>query len=902
MVQVIAAIGNFLRDVSFARADALYLLVIPAAVLTWSLVGVRAPRKVFAPLMRAIALALFVLALAGPNKTMRTEGATRPALIDASASITPAMRAWETDLVTDQLKLHPNDPAILFGLDNVPAPMAQAISMLNNAAGCTACNPAATNLENALGALVSNPAAHGGPAVIVTDGWQNHGDAARAISALLADGIRLYMFTPPGAASVPNVAMTNLSLPSALSKSAPFALGVTMENLNPSPVGGTIQIYRNGTLLDQRKVTLKPGAERFDFPVQTENAGLDSYKASFKADDPALDAYLEDDSLQGWVGVGARRKILVLTDSQKDAAYLQTVIQRMGFEPEIVPVTNGEWNGSLAGFDAVILNNLPRERLSAAAQNAMVAYVDRGGSLVMTGGDESFGLGGYQDSPIAKIMPVVMKPPEHKERQRALVLIIDKSGSMGRNDKLTYAKAAAEKIVRTLKDNDLIAVIGFDSQPFVVVPLQTVAKSRPYFDQMVDRLAAHGTTYLLPAMEQAERTIADTNAPIKHVIILTDGKVGGTLDMYYSLVAAIHHDLGATISTIAIGYDADFTLLQEMSKFGGGGYFQTESAGNLPDIFLQDFKQHGGDTTMVENEFTPRTIRPSAVLKDYADRQLPPLKGYVTTELKPRASLDAYVDRLGRRDPVIASWKYNAGKTLAVTTDASGRWSGPWIARDAFAPVWSRILAWTAPETAPESKLDVALGDQAGRIRLKLTDYSEQPAAASLMTAIVTRPDGSKAQIALGEEAPGELAGAIDAPQPGTYYIEVKSSNAKAAPDSSARLYRQLRGLGGSPAAGAELRAPGAARVGHRRSPQPFARGGRADEADAGAAAIARHLSHRRRDDPADRRSAGPPPHDLKRDPHSLKPHEVSDFPLRRHRKRETQFGFRKLFLLQTLK
>src|SRR5208283_533354 len=186
-------------------------------------------------------------------------------------------------------------------------------------------------------------------------------------------------------------------------------------------------------------------------------------------DNPALDAYLEDDALQGWVGVGAQRKILVLTDSQKDAVYLQTVIHRMGLDAVIVPVS-GQWNGSVAGYDAVILNNLPRERLSEEAQNALVGYVERGGSLVMTGGDESFGLGGYQNSPIAKIMPVVMKPPEHKERQRELVLIIDKSGSMNRNDKLKFAVAAAEKIVTTLRDNDLIAVIGFDSQPFVVVP------------------------------------------------------------------------------------------------------------------------------------------------------------------------------------------------------------------------------------------------------------------------------------------------------------------------------------------------------------------------------------------------------------------------------------------------
>lgn len=776
-------IGALLREVTFARPEAFYLLAVPVVVLLWSLIGLRSLRRILAPLMRALALALFVLALAGPEKVMRAEGATRPAVIDVSSSITPTMRAWGIDLISNQLKLRGSDPAMLFGSENHATSIGGAIETLKSADGCKGCAPNATNLEKALGALASNPAAKGGPAVIITDGWQNRGDATRSITALLEAGIRLFMFTPPGAASVANVAMTGLSLPSALSKSAPFALGVTMENLNSVPVAGSIEIYRNGTMLDQRKVTLKNGEERFDFPVQTENAGLDSYKASFKADNPALDTYGEDDSLQGWVGVGAQRKMLVLTDNAKDASYLETVIHRMGLEATIVPVANGQWDGSLTGYDVVILNNLPRERLAEAAQNALVSYVERGGSLVMTGGDESFGLGGYQDSPLAKIMPVVMKPPEHKERQRALVLVIDKSGSMNRDDKLKYAVAAAEKILTTLKDNDLIAVIGFDAQPFVVVPLETVAKARPYFNEMVERLKAQGRTFLMPAMEQAERTLVDSDAPIKHVIVLSDGKVGGTLDMYYSLVASMHHDIGASVSTIAIGKDADFSLLEGISKYGGGGYFQTDSAKNLPEIFVEDFKQHGGDVTMVETQFTPKTVSPNPVLKDYAGRPLPPLLGYVTTTLKPKASLDAYVDRQGRRDPVIASWKYDAGKTLAVTTDASGRWSGPWIARNTFTPVWDRILTWMTPEVAPENKIDVALGYQAGRIRVKLTDYSDRPGFGShLVTATVTRPDGTRAQTALGEEAPGELAGAIDAPEPGTYYIEVKSADSKATP------------------------------------------------------------------------------------------------------------------------
>ena len=108
-------LSAMLRDVTFARPEALYLLAIPIIVLLWSLLGLRSLVRIFAPLMRALALALFVLALAGPEKVMRVEGATRPAVIDASASITPAMRPWETDLISNHLKLRASDPAILFG-------------------------------------------------------------------------------------------------------------------------------------------------------------------------------------------------------------------------------------------------------------------------------------------------------------------------------------------------------------------------------------------------------------------------------------------------------------------------------------------------------------------------------------------------------------------------------------------------------------------------------------------------------------------------------------------------------------------------------------------------------------------------------------------------------------------
>ncbi|MGH7812710.1 MAG: VWA domain-containing protein [Candidatus Binataceae bacterium] len=767
------------HNLMLAHPGALYLIAAAAIVALWGLAGAGLRWRAVAPLMRALAIVLFALAIAGPERITQWAGAARPAVVDASASITTAMRAWTASLLRG-LGLRPNDPAIAFATVPVSETVGAAEAAFAGGNPCVKCEPNATNLEAALSRLAADPAAHGGPAALVTDGWENRGDATRAASALLAARIPLDIFTPPGARSIPNVAMTGLTLPHAMEKSAPFALGVTMENFNAAPASGTIAVYRGGAPFATRRVTLPAsGAQRFDFDVGSESPGLAAYRAEFKPDNPAQDAYPQDDSLQAWTGAGARRKVLILADSEKNAAYLRTAVERMGLSPIVVPVTSGAWNGSLKGYDAVLIDNLPAGRIAPAAQTAIADYARGGGSVAMIGGDSSFGLGGYIGTPIAAAMPVAMKPPAHRERTRALLLIIDKSGSMGRNNKLTYAKAAAETVTGTLKNSDLVGVIGFDSQPFVVVPLEPLEKSRPYFDRMVNRLAAHGTTYLMPAMQEAERMLDASSAQIKHVVILTDGGTGGTADMYYDIVSRMHHDLGATISTIAIGGEAEGTaLLQAISRYGGGAYYQTGSASNLPQLTMQDFRAHGGETTMAESIFTPHTAVPDPILKDLAGRKMPPIKGFVSTALKPRAEMDMYVDRAGAREPVIASWKYGAGRAIAVTTDASGRWSGAWVRGGVFQPLWDRILAWLTPQTAAAPEIAAAMGYARGRIEIELTDYSAAAAEpAHPATVIVTRPDGTKSETILTEAAPGELSGSVEAPTPGDYFFEVRSAS-----------------------------------------------------------------------------------------------------------------------------
>jgi hypothetical protein len=127
---------------------------------------------------------------------------------------------------------------------------------------------------------------------------------------------------------------------------------------------------------------------------------------------------------------------------------------------------------------------------------------------------------------------------------------------------------------------------------------------------------------------------------------------------------------------------------------------------------------------------------------------------------------------------VVASWKFGAGKALAVTTDASGRWSSGWIESGVFGPLWNKIVAWMTPQTTTAQKFDVALGYRAGRIEIRLTDYSDNLLTSGRpLNAVIRMPDGSRREAILSEDAPGELSGSIEAVKPGNYYIQIKPPN-----------------------------------------------------------------------------------------------------------------------------
>src|SRR5207248_978955 len=136
-------------------------------------------------------------------------------------------------------------------------------------------------------------------------------------------------------------------------------------------------------------------------------------------------------------------------------------------EPPQIPV-------DLAGlqkYDGVILSNVSSLKLTRAQMGYIRDYVrDGGGGLLMIGGDESFGLGGYYRTPIEEALPVTMEVKQKLEvPSLGVVLSIDRSGSMAMSTdekvtKLDLAKEAAHLVVDLLNERNEVGVMSWDTE------------------------------------------------------------------------------------------------------------------------------------------------------------------------------------------------------------------------------------------------------------------------------------------------------------------------------------------------------------------------------------------------------------------------------------------------------
>ena len=609
--------------------------------------------------------------------------------------------------------------------------------------------------------------------VLLTDGKETRGSLDAALRGL-PDRVAVDWMTLPSA-SGGDAVVKSVRVPARLDEGQPYAVRVQVG----SSVDGeaTLRLYRDGQPVAARRVTLEADRDGV-FSVEAvapDAAGPMMYRAEIEL---AGDAMPENNRGSAVAMVRGRPRLLLVDRDPGSLGPLAAALNAASFAVRTTGVSGLPANAvDLARFDAVVLGDVAATLLSDRQLQALHDYVRHaGGGLAMLGGPDSFGPGGYWETPLEAALPLDMDVKDQRHvPSSGLVLAIDKSGSMaGRAgvSKIDVAKTAAVEVATKLTPRDRVGVIAFDAAAKWVVPLTPAGPDADVRGD-IGTIRAGGGTDAYPAMQLAFDALRDAELRAKHVILLTDGQLQARS---HEALARNMTAAGITVSTVAIGTDADLHTLEQIARAGGGRHYRALDMARLPRIFLREAFQVTR-SWLVEEPFAPVRRQRHPALDGLPRDDLPPLSGYVAASEKPGAQhlLGTHLD-----DPLLSVWQYGLGRSVAFTSDAKGRWSGQWLGWDGYGPFWSGLLRWAARRSDEQRQLQLQVERDGNQLRIAADAYRDDGSFlnAGVLTTTVLLPGGGRAEATLEQVGPGRYTGEVDAVGAGAYFVSVQGGAA----------------------------------------------------------------------------------------------------------------------------
>jgi Mg-chelatase subunit ChlD len=771
------------------------LIVIPAAIYFSrnSLANLSRSRSRASLAARLLILLLVVLAIAGLRIKTESRDLALIFLVDVSASVATEQQRDVLDTINREIaRAAPGDYIGVIAFGREPsvelAPTRKErlgdwrIEEINS-------NPPRdyTDVAAALrlaAAIVPESAV--GRFVLMSDGNENLESAVEEAQLLRAERIEVYTRALATASDRGRqhreIAVRDLAAPEMLAEGEAFDLRVTVDSTIDAEAA--LRIFRNDTLVAERSVRLASlGENVFIVPQRNEQRGFYTYRAEIEAVE--ADSFVQNNSRETFTIVEGRPRTLYATGDAQPSPAMMRVLAEGNFDAEVRGATT--LPATLAGFqhyDLVIFDNIPASALTPGQMKMVQSYIrDLGGGFIMIGGDQSFGPGGYYKTPVEEALPVSLDVRQKKHfPSLAIVLVIDKSGSMG-GTKMQLALEAASATVDFLSERDSVGVIAFDDQAAPVVQLKKVEDKKSIIGE-INAIQPIGGTNMYPGLKQAYEWLSASDAQIKHMIVLSDGQ---SQDGDFAGIAQSARDAGITISGVAVGEDADLETMKYISEIGGGRFYAADSPDSLPRIFTREAFL-ASRSTIIEEPFAPRPVRPTQATAGVDWGAAPQLGGYVGTAERDQLNSPAITSLVTHKDdPLYAVWQYGLGRSAAFTSDAKPKWATGWMGWPGFGQFWTQALRDTlrregAGDLSP--RVDIAAGR--GHVAVEAVDADGAFKNNLRLRAHIVAPDLSASDVVLEQTAAGRYEGHFPATPRGAYLVSVTEEGGSSAPVTGA--------------------------------------------------------------------------------------------------------------------
>lgn len=799
-----------------------YLLLLAVIPLLWwlgyrSLAGLGRWRRWLALGLRTLVALLIIFALADVQYQRKSDRLSVVYLLDQSLSIPAELREEMLQYVRYSLGTHAqsdrNDryAVVLFGRDaDVEVPLVDVNIPVGRVE--TLLDPEYTDLGTAIQraqSIFQDDAAQ--RIVLVTDGNQNLGDAYREARAATDAGTSLWVvpvMLPPRN----EVAVEKVDLPAGVRRGQPFEMRVVLNNDDPDPNGkavkGKLRIVRRAgdreEPLSEQTVELPPGKRVFSISEKIDQPDFYTYIARFSPEDTNDDGMAQNNRATAFTHVRGKGHVLLIENWETPGKF-DTMAQRLR-EKEIEVTVRGSDQlftslAELQRYDAVVLGNVSRssgtdaDNVASFSDDQIDMLVrntrELGCGLVMIGGPDTYGAGGWNGTELEKAMPVDFQIKSTKVVPVGALVLMMHAGEMPKSN--YWQKRISVESIKLLGNRDFCGMVQWNGRDQWLWGkdkggMLRAGPNRKMMLARIDRMAIGDMPAFDGSMAMAAKAFAGLppgEVAVKHMIIISDGDP--TPPKASTIKALIQQK--AKVSTVAVfshGQVGSKTL-QDIAKQTGGKYYAVNSPNALPKIYQKEARRVSRPLLYYPKPpVSPYEVTSHDILKGIDVESIPPVSGFVLTTIKENPLVETILrspsPEMEKNATILASWTYGAGRSVALTTDAGDQWASEWTAWDGYDKLFSQMIRWAMRPSGDTGNYTVATDVRDGKTQIVITalDSEDEFLNDQSMTATVVSPDNKPMPVRIEQTAPGRYVGEFDSEQAGSYLVMVSPAAGQA--------------------------------------------------------------------------------------------------------------------------
>ncbi|MDD6240025.1 MAG: VWA domain-containing protein, partial [Eubacteriales bacterium] len=355
--------------------------------------------------------------------------------------------------------------------------------------------------------------------VLVSDGQETDGSAINAIDSLLADGVSVDAVSVSSVQG-DEVAITGVEYTDSCfvgrEENAKVSIRSTKQiasaKVTLTPAGGTPI---------ERTIGLGRGITIVNFPLDSSKEGSIDYQVTVSGTD---DSYTQNNTWKFTQTYSTVRKTLFV--GSDDSQY-QNFLTVSGFAKDtvtecILPKNDLPYTfEDMAQYDQFVLSDVDLLNQTNDHYNEFIPNLDKlvnyyGKSLMTFGATYS----GLSASKITDANTYIneynnMLPVQFQsDGSKAVCLLIDNSGSMDSDNRMTKAKQGAIACLDILSEKDYISIVTFSDTGKTIQALTSV-KNKDQVRRSINKIKSEGGTEIIPGLKAASNQIADSKCDYK---------------------------------------------------------------------------------------------------------------------------------------------------------------------------------------------------------------------------------------------------------------------------------------------------------------------------------------------------------------------------------------------------